>query len=180
VTGASALATRRGPTQTAQLRRSANRHRGNHASDHSGGSVRAPSTVGGIRCAFIVGRGCAALGSRRRLRWPPGRRWRVGNSVHRQQVFGGPGVAHRSYLLQRGRACVGGRVDARQAPRRSCPSWQMLPRSRPRRPGGCPEGIAADEAKHPGLRVGIVGHFDSGPVLTGGPDDLFHLLHPGQ
>jgi hypothetical protein len=52
--------------------------------------------------------------------------------------------------------------------------------SRPRRPCGCPEGIAADEAQQPGLRIGIVGHLDSGPVLAGGPDDLFHLLHPGQ
>src|SRR6516164_1499778 len=79
-------------------------------------------------------------------------------------------------------ACSSANAPARPG-RRSPGAPAVMPwlavsaRSRPRRRCGCPEGIAADESQQPGLRVGIVGHFDSGPVLTRGPDDLFHLLH---
>jgi hypothetical protein len=75
-----------------------------------------------LRCRTRIhrwARMCSAWKTRTRLRWPPGRRWRVGTPVHRQQVFGGPGAAHRGRLLKRERASPGGRAGDRQARRQS-------------------------------------------------------------
>src|SRR4029077_7885327 len=64
----------------------------------------------------------------------------------------------------RGRAGYGGGTDPgpwRSA--RRCPAW-----------------VTADEAEQPGLRVGVVGHWHSGAVLSGRSDDVLQRFHPGQ